>query len=92
VAGEDIAETILRFGPRILNIHLEDIQGTRHYHLIPGLGDIDFDSVLRALKKMDYPNYLTVELYPYTETPSEAAAAAYAFLREKIIKIERSVS
>jgi sugar phosphate isomerase/epimerase len=86
VAGENIAEVIHRFGSRILNIHVEDIQARRHDHLIPGLGDIDFDALIAVLKKIDYRNYLTVELYPYVDTPAEAAAAALSFLQDVLAK------
>lgn len=84
VLGEDPAEVIHLFGSGILNIHLEDIKDRRHFHLIPGLGDIDFDSLMGALKDIDYGHYLTVELYTYSDRPSEAAAEALAFLRKRL--------
>ncbi|MBI4715795.1 MAG: sugar phosphate isomerase/epimerase [Nitrospirae bacterium] len=84
VAGENLETVIDRFGPRILNLHVEDIRGRVHEHLIPGLGGIDFDALLAALKKIDYRRYLTVELYPYVDTPDEAARSAFAFLSRKL--------
>ncbi|MBI4719915.1 MAG: sugar phosphate isomerase/epimerase [Chitinivibrionia bacterium] len=84
VAGEDLPSVISRLGPRILNLHIEDIRGRIHEHLIPGLGEIDFDDLLASLKKIDYQSYLTVELYPYVEAPDEAARSAFAFLSRKI--------
>jgi len=83
VLGEDLGEVIHLFGSGILNIHIEDIKDRRHFHLIPGLGDIDFDSFIRALKDIDYDHYLTVELYTYSEAPAEAAAEALAFFRKR---------
>lgn len=84
VLGEDLREIITMFGSRILNIHIEDIKDRRHFHLIPGLGDIDFDSLIRALKDIDYRHYLTVELYTYSDTPAEAAAEALDFFRKRL--------
>lgn len=84
VAGEDFREIIPRFGPNILNIHIEDIKGRKHFHLIPGMGDIDFDFLLKILKDIDYGNFLTVELYTYASSPVEAATKALDFLRERV--------
>lgn len=84
VLGEDLGEVIHLFGSGILNIHIEDIKDRRHFHLIPGLGDIDFDSLIRALKDIDYGHYLTVELYTYSDRPEEAAAEALAFFRKRL--------
>lgn len=82
VAGEDISETIKTFRNRIFNLHVEDIRRRRHYHLIPGTGDIDFVSVLKALNKINYDRYLTVELYTYAGRPVYAAQKALSYLRQ----------
>ncbi len=45
VLGEDLAEAIKTLGDRIWNMHVEDIPGRKHYHMIPGEGTLDWDCV-----------------------------------------------
>lgn len=71
-AGEDPAAAIHALRGRIWNVHLEDIQGRTHRHLIPGLGNIDFARVLAALQETRYGGFLTLELYPYKDHPTRA--------------------
>ena len=79
--GDDITETVKSLGPRIWNLHLEDIKGTEHYHLIPGQGDIDFAVLRKALDEIAYEGFLTLELYPYKDNPGEAGEEGLEYLR-----------
>jgi sugar phosphate isomerase/epimerase len=80
--GEDPAVAAKQLARYIRHVHLEDIAATRvHQHLVPGAGAIDFEAVLRALEFIGYPDWVTVELYPYIDDPDGAARAAYQFLR-----------
>lgn len=81
VAGEDPVTTISLLRGRIQNVHIEDIRGRKHYHLIPGEGEIDFEKVLGALSMERYTGFLTVELYTYPETPEEAARRSLEYLK-----------
>jgi len=81
VIGESIPEAIELLGDRIWNLHVEDIPGRKHYHMIPGDGTMDWESIKSALRAADYQRYLTVELYTHTENPQEAAEKSFAFLR-----------
>lgn len=83
VAGESVPETAALLGNRIFHIHLEDIRGRKHYHLIPGEGEIDFDQVLASLEQVGYDGFVTVELYTHAHAPGEAAERSLRFL-EKI--------
>ncbi len=75
--GEDIPAQIAKLSPHIRHYHLEDIAATRvHHHLIPGLGAIDFEAVIAAIKESGYDGWLTVELYPNIDDPDGAARAA----------------
>lgn len=77
-AGEDPATVILRLARYIRHVHLEDIPSSRrHQHLIPGDGAINFTSVFEALRRISYPGWITIELYPYLENPEHAARTAY---------------
>lgn len=81
VIGEDIAATLFRFQQRIWNIHLEDIDQRKHYHLIPGEGTIDFAKVIRELRAIDYDGFVTIELYTYAHDPVRAAKESYSYLQ-----------
>jgi sugar phosphate isomerase/epimerase len=64
-----------------VHYHLEDIAPSRvHAHLIPGHGAINFAATLRAIADTDYQGWLTVELYPYIDSPDDAARAAREYL------------
>src|SRR5690606_28847965 len=49
VAGEDPAEAVRLLGRFISNLHLEDIEGRVHRHLMFGDGRVDFRSLFGAL-------------------------------------------
>jgi sugar phosphate isomerase/epimerase len=79
--GEDPAEVARRLGPHIRHIQIEDIAATReHRHLVPGDGAIDLAQFRRALDDVGYDGYVTVELYPYLDDPSDAARRSLAHL------------
>jgi len=87
VYGEDLADTIERSAGHITGIHLEDIVGGRrgkHYHRIPGEGDLDFAAVFDALDDVGYDGFVTMELYTYPDEPDRAA-------RESMERLERYV-
>ena len=80
--GEDPAEVARRLGPHVRHIQIEDIAPSReHRHLVPGDGAIDFGAFRRALDDIRYDGYVTVELYPYLDDPSDAARRSLAHLR-----------
>lgn len=79
--GEEPAEWIPKMQTHTLHYHLEDIADSRkHEHLIPGRGAIDFAATLRAIGETGYGGWLTVELYPYIDSPDDAAREARQFL------------
>jgi protein FrlC len=84
VIGESIPAAIELLGDRIWNMHVEDIPGRKHYHLIPGEGTLDWQEVKAALKAVDYKRYLTVELYTHTDEPQLAAEKSFRFLSKLI--------
>lgn len=83
VMGESIAYEVEMLKGRIWNLHVEDIPGRKHYHMIPGEGTLDWDALKSALQKIHYDRFLTVELYTHTENPQEAAEKSYRFLNER---------
>jgi len=80
VSGEEPREVIRRLAGRIWNLHVEDIRGRKHYHLIPGLGDVDFAAVVASLREIGYDRTVTVELYTYGADPDRAAAESMKVL------------
>jgi sugar phosphate isomerase/epimerase len=64
------------------HVHLEDIATSRvHNHLIAGQGAISFKDVFRAMVNLGYSGDISLELYPYTDTPDEAGRASLDYLR-----------
>jgi len=78
--GEDPADSVRLLAPHLKHLHLEDIKDRVHHHLIPGLGDIDFAAVRRALERIGYAGAAAVELYTYADAPDRAAKEAYQAL------------
>ncbi|HYF52523.1 MAG TPA: sugar phosphate isomerase/epimerase [Planctomycetota bacterium] len=81
VTGEDPCHAIRALKGRIFNLHLEDIRAHKHYHRIPGDGDMDFRAIFNELDKTGYTGPLTWELYTYDENPDEACVRTYKYLR-----------
>jgi sugar phosphate isomerase/epimerase len=85
---DDPGPTIERMAKYIRHVHLEDIAATRvHHHLVPGEGAIDFAAALKALQKIGYQGWVTIELYPYVDDPDAAARTA----RERILAIAQRI-
>lgn len=81
--GEDPVEAVRRLGREIRHIQIEDIAPSReHRHLAIGEGAIDFAALRAALAETGYDGYVTVELYPYLDHPSQAAALSLRRLRD----------
>jgi protein FrlC len=78
--GDDPAESIRILGQKVMHLHLEDIKDRRHFHLIPGLGEIDFRAIARALDDIGYAGAAAVELYTYPNEPDRAAKESHAAL------------
>lgn len=88
VLGENPKMVIEGLGSRIFHVHVEDIRDRKHYHLIPGTGDMDFAEILDILSTNGYNGFLTVELYTYPNQSEAAARQALEFLRN-VSDIER---
>ncbi len=79
--GDDPADVIRRHADQIAHVHLEDIGKNRvHQHLVPGDGAIDFPSIFAALSDIRYNGHVTVELYPFENSPQRVAKRAIEHL------------
>ncbi|HLL89015.1 MAG TPA: sugar phosphate isomerase/epimerase family protein, partial [Tepidisphaeraceae bacterium] len=82
VMGEDVSAAVTKLAGRIWNLHVEDLPGRKHYHLVPGTGTFPWPQLKRALEAIRYDRYLTVELYTMTADPQAAADESYRFLSD----------
>ena len=79
--GEDPAEAVELLAEYTTHYHIEDIPEDRaHEHTQLGDGAMDIDGFLQAVEDTGYDGFVTVELYPYQETPAETAREAMAYL------------
>jgi sugar phosphate isomerase/epimerase len=80
-AGEDPAVALEELFEWVGHMHVEDIAASRkHQHLIAGLGAIDFDMVFQTMGRLGYHGDISLELYPYVDTPDEAGRESRAYL------------
>ncbi len=82
VVADDLAQCAEALGPRIFNVHVEDIRGRVHVHLPVGEGDLDFRALRAALARAGYDGFLTLELYTCADRPDEAGRVSLSRLRE----------
>ena len=80
--GENPEESVQMLSGRIWNVHVEDIKNRKHYHLIPGDGDLPFQRYFNALNESGYDGFHTVELYTFTDNPVEAGQRSLDFLNK----------
>jgi sugar phosphate isomerase/epimerase len=86
--GEDPQNWVARMARHTVHYHFEDIAPTRvHQHLVPGRGAIDFAATLEAICNTNYDGWLTVELYPYLDSPDDAAREAREYLIRALAKL-----
>ena len=78
--GESPEEAVDLIGSRIWNVHVEDIRARKHFHLVPGDGDLPFARYFDALSDAGYDGFLTVELYTYPEQPEAVGRRSIEYL------------
>lgn len=73
VNGEDFREVIPRLKGLPLHIHIDDNNGDRDAHLIPGRGAVDFAALAEELHGIGYDGFVSAELGPaYVMDPTLA--------------------
>jgi sugar phosphate isomerase/epimerase len=78
--GESPEAAVALLAGRIWNVHVEDIRNRKHFHLIPGDGDLPFGRYFDALRQVGYDGFLTVELYSFPDQPVEAGRRSLQYL------------
>ncbi|WP_033165368.1 sugar phosphate isomerase/epimerase family protein [Clostridium sp. KNHs205] len=82
---ENVQESLTKALPFTAHIHIEDIKGRTHRHLIPGTGDIDWSMFAKCLEDAGYEGYLSVELYDYDSMADQAMKESKDFILENKI-------
>jgi len=75
------AEAIATYAQWTRAVHIEDIAGRAHAHLLFGEGDIVFEPILTALVQSGYSGLVSVELSRDSERAPDAAKMSLEFLR-----------
>ena len=81
---QPIANYIREWGDRLINIHLEDMKPGVHEHLMFGEGTMDFPPIFQALKDINYPFVLNVELSRDSHRADQVVPKSADFLRRMI--------
>ncbi len=78
---DDEAACVKRAGARLVNVQIEDMRRGVHQHLPLGEGEIDFPTVLTALRHAGYRGLVSVELPRDSHRAHELVPASLRFLR-----------
>lgn len=71
-----IPELIRTYGPRAGHFHANDANRRG-----PGFGDIDFQPVFQALNAIEYPGWVSVEVFDYSPDPETIARESIRYMR-----------
>jgi len=86
-AGEDPSAAFEQLFEWIGHVHLEDIAATRvHNHLILGHGAIQLSEIFKTMNRLGYQGDVSLELYPYVDTPEEAGRESLNYLHSLLEK------
>ena len=81
-AGEDPGKSFQELFEWIGHVHLEDIAADRaHRHLIAGHGTINFLAIFQEMRRLKYNGDISLELYPYVDSPESAGKESLDYLR-----------
>ena len=81
---QPIANYIREWGDRLITIHIEDMKPGVHEHLMFGEGTMDFPPIFQALKDINYPFALNVELSRDSHRADQVVPKSADFLRRMI--------
>jgi sugar phosphate isomerase/epimerase len=82
LTGETMPEAFAAAADRLYHLHVDDNNGLRDQHLIPGEGLVDFHEMFTLARQAGYQGFLCAELsWDYTINPQPAAREAAERLR-----------
>jgi L-ribulose-5-phosphate 3-epimerase len=76
-----VEDYVRQWSNQIVNVHIEDMRGGIHEHLMFGEGEMDFPPILKALQEISYAGGVHVELSRHSHDAPNAALRAFHFLR-----------
>lgn len=80
IEPEPVPSYLERWGPRIINLHIEDMVQGVHEHLMFGEGTMNFPAIFHALRQIGYNRGVHVELSRHGHEGATAARRAFDFL------------
>jgi len=87
-AGEDPRHSLEELFGWVGHMHLEDIASNReHRHLILGHGAINLMEVFQTIASLGYGGDISLELYPYVDTPEEAGRESLTYLKPMLDEV-----
>lgn len=82
VAGDwEPADAVRAFADQLGTVAIEDMPRGRHEHCVPGEGDMDLTEVLRALRDVNFPGLVCVELSRDSHRADTVVPGVLAMLR-----------
>ena len=87
VQREYIPMSVKKLGKHIFNVHTRDGDGILTYGLPPGSGIINWDEVIKELKRIKYDGYLSLEMTRYQD-PERYLKIAMRYLKETLQRFE----
>jgi fructoselysine 3-epimerase len=83
VVGEPFPQAVQAAGDRLYHVHVDDNNGKRDQHLVPGEGTCDFTTFLQSLDASGYQGFLAAELsWDYILDPDPAARESARRMRD----------
>lgn len=87
IAGEDTQTAIENLGDKLLHVHVNDNDGEKDQHLVPGQGQYDFQGMIHALRLVQFDGCLSADLnWEYAADPDPAANKTQEFLENLITR------
>lgn len=84
------AEFIKKVGKHIKALHLADNEGQRDQHLMPyGCGGVDFVSVVKEMKSLDYKGLYNLEIPGERQAPLEILGYKLDYIKRMLDYIDR---
>lgn len=72
IAKIPIRESVRKLGKLIKGVHIDDMEWNKHFHLVPGQGEVDLKVFTESLLEIGYEGYICVEVYTEPYRPQEA--------------------
>ena len=79
---DDVPAAIAMLGPHIAAVHVEDMAGKVHRHLVPGTAEMDLPQIRDALRAQGFNGWMTVDLFDIADDPDSAARASLAYMQQ----------